>query len=1194
MSRGVVFGRFAAVDPMPSNAHFILGRAGGGKSHAVQQRVVALLADDPLGPPVYLLVPAQATFVHERHYALSAGLAGYARLRVVGFDDLARDLTDRAGGAARREVTAAGRQMLVGHLLRKNADRLSFFRGVARQVGLVREIDRTFAEFERAGKSSAELLESFEGEDAPPPQFAALREKTRDLALIGDAYAKVLGEDRTDAGRRLAAVLGDVERCKDLAGAHLFVDGFDRFTTYERLLIARLAKCVAGTTVALTIDPDHPCVANADHLPPEGDLFEQTANAYRGLMAAFRRENVKIGPPTLLRTQRRLAGPIALIERDWDKPRPSKSVGEVPDGVRLIEAPDARAEADAAARQMKDWLNQGYRLREVAVLCRDLPASQALLEASLREHGVTFFVDRRRPAAHHPLVRFVRSLLAVANNNWPHEAIMDLCKCGLAGMSLDDADALENYVLECRIRGRSAWTRPEPWTFRSRPLADVDDEDGLPPLDESAERVEPLRRRLVDAIAPLTRAVKGEDRPAGEFLSTLWSCVEAFGVAERLGDQIEAAEAAGELEEASENRQAWEQLCGLLDQADDLIGREVVSGGDFVATVEYGLDLLDFAVVPPRADEAILGDVERTRLIGCRAAVVVGLNDGVFPAASNDDGGVLGDEERRLLRGRGVDVEADGRGRLLAERFLAYRAFSTPSERLTLVRSVADAGGEATTASPYWQHVQHLLGTEVESVPRDGCDGEVSCLGTPRGVVSTLLRWARRDADERPINDVAGLYDALARRDQSGDDLTKLCDSAWPALSYKNEADLSPDVVAALYGDALSTSVSRLESFAACPFKHFAAHVLKLRGRDEDDVTPRDLGVVYHGVLQSLVERVVRDRLDFAKLDAEALNTLLPEMTRVVGEELRGQIMLSTGRNRYLLDRVRRTLEEVVAGQKAAMGFGSFAPFAAEVAFGRGGDNGGGTNLPPLEWRTPGKRVVRLHGQIDRVDTTRDGHAAIVIDYKLGGRRKPPELKLADVHHGLSLQLPMYLIALEEHGRLLAAPGRPAPTPVAGLYVKLARGIDKCDDLADAPECGTAEFDLRVKPRGLIDRDHLPQLDGGFLEGGELVPHKSEAFYAALNKTGKDDDGLPAPAKGCDVLRPDDFTALLAHVRRVAAELADRVLNGEITVWPYRVGATSPCSRCDFRSVCRFDPRVDDYRFLEKVEPGEFFAEADA
>src|SRR5690606_30463027 len=233
-----------------------------------------------------------------------------------------------------------------------------------------------------------------------------------------------------------------------------------------------------------------------------------------------------------------------------------------------------------------------------------------------------------------------------------------------------------------------------------------DDEAPLRRIDEHAGRVDAIRRRLVERIAPLADALK-QARPLRDHLSALWKCVDSFEGRDVLEGQIDAAGSEGLLEEAAEHVQAWEELTGLFDQAVELLGSETLSGADFVATLEYGLDLLDLAIIPPRADEVVIGDVERTRTVGCRAALVLGLNEGTFPR-SHADPTVLSDEERRLLRDRQVDVEPDGKSLQLGERFLAYRAFTTPSERLTLTRSVSDGEGRSATPSPYWEHVRTL------------------------------------------------------------------------------------------------------------------------------------------------------------------------------------------------------------------------------------------------------------------------------------------------------------------------------------------------------------------------------------------------------------------------------------------------------------------------------------------------------
>src|SRR6478672_7904931 len=139
------------------SVRLVIGRAGTGKTKRCFDAVTAACRADPLGPPVYWLVPRQATFMTERMLTCQSDLGGFIRARVLSFDALGEQILSECGGAAIPEVTALGRQMILGHLLRKHQPNLRFFGRAARQAGLATKLDATFAEFERNGRDLADL-----------------------------------------------------------------------------------------------------------------------------------------------------------------------------------------------------------------------------------------------------------------------------------------------------------------------------------------------------------------------------------------------------------------------------------------------------------------------------------------------------------------------------------------------------------------------------------------------------------------------------------------------------------------------------------------------------------------------------------------------------------------------------------------------------------------------------------------------------------------------------------------------------------------------------------------------------------------------------------------------------------------------------------------------------------------------------
>jgi RecB family exonuclease len=189
-------------------------------------------------------------------------------------------------------------------------------------------------------------------------------------------------------------------------------------------------------------------------------------------------------------------------------------------------------------------------------------------------------------------------------------------------------------------------------------------------------------------------------------------------------------------------------------------------------------------------------------------------------------------------------------------------------------------------------------------------------------------------------------------------------------------------------------SVSRLERYLECPFKYFAAHILKLpEERDEQSwMTPQERGHFVHEVFETFF-------LEWQGLGHGAITTAN------VGEAM---ALFHAVAERHLagLPEGDRALERtLLLGSAAAAGFGERA-FAFEIE----------DAIPVVErllehelagdfvFAAEGAtRRVRLRSKADRIDLLADGTLRIV-DYKIG---RAPEKKR-------SLQLPIYGVCAQQ------------------------------------------------------------------------------------------------------------------------------------------------------------------------------------
>jgi ATP-dependent helicase/nuclease subunit B len=234
---------------------------------------------------------------------------------------------------------------------------------------------------------------------------------------------------------------------------------------------------------------------------------------------------------------------------------------------------------------------------------------------------------------------------------------------------------------------------------------------------------------------------------------------------------------------------------------------------------------------------------------------------------------------------------------------------------------------------------------------------------------------------------------------------------------------------------------------------------------------------------------------------------------------------------------------------------GKFLPAFTELTFGFAD-----AKLPPLLVPTPHGHELRLRGKIDRVDLLSDS-AFSVVDYKMSDRR----LNYDELRHGLSVQLLTYLLVLDAHGERLTGQKM---TPAAAFYVKLIRGLQPVDHPSEGPDPKHPAFHLRHKPRGILDANFATTFDS------ELQPGvRSDVIAAHL----KQDNTF---SKAGDCATPEELRTLLDFVHRRLGELADEIIDGTVDIRPYKMATTSACVSCDYRTVCRFHVRTNQYHHV--------------
>jgi ATP-dependent helicase/nuclease subunit B len=1196
--------------------HFLLGPAGSGKTWRCLEEIRRELKTAPAGPPLLLLAPKQATFQLERQLLADPDLQGYSRLQIVSFDRLARWLLDTFGTVPEL-LDDEGRVMVLRALLAREHAALRVFRATARLPGFARQLSQLLREFQRHQLTPARLARLAERciESAP------LRDKLHDLHHLLRAYHEWLAEKGLQDGDQLLDLATTFLRTSPspisdfpapIAG--LWLDGFAEMTPQELDLLCAVLPFCHRATLAFCLDPQ---AADSQSWLSLWSTVRRTYADCRQRIAALPscEVNVEELPRDPAHSRFRACPTLAQLEANWtapsaSSPSPPHLPSPISDSLRLSVCSNPESEATLAAREILRHVRAGGRFRDCAVLLRTLDHHHTALRRAFTRHGIPFFLDRREPVAHHPLAELTRFALRTLAYGWQPDDLFGALKSGLAHDLDADIDWLENLALAHGWRGKQ-WLEPL----------------HVPDAKFNVARAEQLRARLTAPFqrlaaqlgAPVSDPARSlaASQPAGSETGAPQSAFSGSSLADALRSfwddlAIESRLAAWDDALAAESDSpnlapplhatVLRQMHECLDNLERAFPADspALPLREWLPILEAGLGALTVGVIPPALDQVLIGTIDRSRNPELQLALVLGLNEGIFPAPPAPPV-LLTDTERDLLAAHDTRLGLDPRAQIAHERYFAYIACTRSRMRLVLICSAADTDGQPLHPSPILTHVQRVIpGLALEKVPPtpDWRDAEHA-----EELLEPLLRELATQSDQSPTAHPASSIQQLASLPTLAPVITR-----WREITAAHATTfLSTAAVHQLYGTELATSVSKLEQFAECPFKFFVAAGLGAEERKEFEVDHRERGSFIHRLLDEFHLRVAasgRRWRDLSPADAAALAAR-------VGEDLLASpefsLFAADESRRFAARSLVASAQRLLAALVGWMPSYAFDPVAVELGFGLPG-----SPLPAWKLDLAGGHALSLRGRIDRVDLCRDEKTgqtfAVVVDYKSSPKKLDP-LKIA---HGLQLQLLAYLNVLSQCEMRNAECGIAEDTTApAGASVPFSASLQ-----ASAPDGGyksppPPHSAFRIphsafQPAGVFyvplhgasgstgeraetlsededDRRATYQHAGRFdfaqraLLDARLGGAASGQFKLRLNRDGD------LIARGSDALSTAEFTALLTQVEANLRRLGEAIFAGEISVSPVRLSASDKaCDRCDYRAICRFDPWTQPYRALPK------------
>ncbi len=1126
---------------------FIVGRAGTGKTKVCLESMRSELKKSPEGPALFLILPEHMTFKVERELAQSEGIDGFSRSYVFGFRRLARQVLLETGGGAYPRITEVGKRLLLSKVIAGTGREFRVLGRAARQRNFSASMTQMIEEFKSYGLSVGKIDEAIEKMDE-----GELKDKLSDFSKVYRGVEEQMQGRYNDAEDMLNAFAAKIPDASMLEDAEIWIDGFVFFNPQEMAILQALLQKTSKIHITLCLE-DVSAVENQ----LETSLFHRQWQTYNKVVHMVKELGQEYSIRQMRKPFRFQKTSLAVIEKNLFQFSPTATNSVEPSGLQLVETANRRLEAEAVAADiLRLCREESYRWQDIGIIVRDAASYENVFAAVFGDYGIPYFSDAKRQSIHHPLAEFLRSALE-ALRGWKYEPLFRCFKTDFFAVSRPQIDSLENYALAFGIRGKR-WTMEEDWKYYKR--VELDEVEPDQRKQEQLDEINHIRRQVMQPMLHFADKIE-QAKCVREQTMALYELLLELNVSHTLEQWAKRATEAGDLAQAREHEQIWEDIIDLFDQLVETSGEDQLRLDEYETIINDGLDGLKISLIPPGLDYVTLADFDQNSLENLKAVFIVGAVEGIMPRRSKAEG-LLSDADRQKLAAVGLEISSGCSGDNFAEKYLLYKGFTLAADYLWLSYPLADADGSGLSPSPLLRRLRELVPTaKIKSLPLEDFSGtEEFFIAEGRQTLAKLAsalrvyrdagkmspfwqdvyNWAKQEPSMQPYlkRITEGLF-ASARADQLPQELAR-------QLYTKKKR--------------LRGSVTRFERFRACPFQHFARYGLTLQERAEYRFSAPDLGTLLHASLKAFGERMEKAGRSWSDVDAAECKVICQEIVDGLAPKLQNEILLSSSQFQHLTGRIRRTVERAVKRLIDFAGVSEFQPVGLEKSFGSGNQD-----LPPLCYDLTDGYTLEIIGQIDRIDFDEATGHFLIIDYKSGSAY----LNLLNVYYGLQLQLLTYMLVVANASAQFF--GRPAlPAGVLYYFLKNPRITGKYPLTAKEAEVAINK-ELQMPGWVVADPDIIRQID---------------STVNFIKVVLKNDGEIHSGARG-QVKTQEEFAALLSYIDQLLAATGKEILSGDIAAKPYRMDAQqNACTYCAYQSVCQFDQIIpgNEHRQLNKIK----------
>lgn len=1016
--------------------------------------------------------------------------------------------------------------MVVKKIILDNLEKLVCFKKTAKTMGFAAQIYDTISQLKNSNISPDDYDKMAEGVGS------ALKIKLQDIFLLYKEYENFINNKYIDASDRFVLLSKLVEENKNIIDNEVWMLGFESMTESGYMVIDSFLRQAKSLTIACSNFENY------------NNSYIYSSEMYEGVKYLAHTNQIK--PTHIHFAEERSFIAKHLSENLFSYPyKSTQNNGE----IKLFEHSTIREEIECVAEQIRSLAISGNRYKNIAVACPDFTAYSDIIRSVFYDYEIPYFIDTSDNLSNHPLAIFLISALSVVRKNYAGEEVVLFAKNIFSGIDTDRLSTFENYIIKYGITYDSF---KSPFHF------------GKNKNKDELKAAESVRQELIEKLSRFEKTINGKSN-ISDYYKAIKLFFEDFSVKQMSEDFAKQQTNMHDEVSASATMQAEEKIFNLLEETKSILDNVNFSVEEFQSILSSGLNATKLSFIPETIDSVFVGDVSTSKFFEVDYLFVIGAVEGELPYTKDDCGIIVDSELEVMSKTVAKKIEPSIRTINKREKYKVFELLQIPNEQLIVSYPNFAADSEETKPSIVVRDLQKIYTDEnkknitttkqvdrilkrAEMTEQELAEDFASEFCT-RKVGEKKLFSAFRDFRNNVLPEsnqaLPSLYVAVKKR------MDKKTQNIFDNM-YKSHNKFSLKNARKLFFPKNTTSISELENYFSCPYKHYVDYGLKVRAREDAKLKAVDVGNIMH----KIAEYFVKDIVLIVKMEKNRQKTAI---VQIFDRALKDNDV-SSASNQYIVKLLKSEAERMCQALMYQFSNSEFKPSERELFF------GANSFVPAINL----DNKISIEGKIDRVDTTADEFR--VIDYKTGAF----DLAASEVYYGKKIQLFIYLKALDKYKNLKHA---------GAFYLPIKNVFT--DERKESEYLST----YRMEGYFVDNVNTVLKMDKTL----SLENPNSKIISASLSTAKENISSGTIKLQNKNHIMPAKLLGEISnYVTEISKIAVQEIMDGYINPSPLQKSERATCKYCDYKYICGFpSSETDTPRKIERDIKFEKFISED-